>query len=102
MTRKNCFVTLGLLAILLCAGKIAGAANNEGASNNNSSATTISGAPTEFFEAVDAGQLNAKLIVMNDHAARLILTNNTKQPLNLKLPEAFAGVPVAAQFGGAG
>ena len=30
------------------------------------------------------------------------MTNNTNQPLNLKLPEAFAGVPVAAQFGGAG
>ena len=54
----------------------------------------------EFFDAVEQGQVNAKFIALNDHAARLILTNNLKQPLNLKLPEAFAGVPVAAQFGG--
>lgn len=102
MTRKNWFVTLGLLALLCAHVEIAVAANIKGAANSNSSANTVSGAPTEFFEAVDNGQLNAKLIVMNDHAARLILTNNTQQPLNLKLPEAFAGVPVAAQFGGAG
>ncbi len=56
----------------------------------------------EFFDAVDAGQISAKFIAMNDHEARLILTNNTNQPVNLKLPEAFAGVPVAAQFGGGG
>jgi hypothetical protein len=60
------------------------------------------GANVEFFEAVEAGQIKARFIAMNDHEARLIVTNNTKQPVSLKLPEAFAGVPVAAQFGGAG
>jgi hypothetical protein len=65
--------------------------------------TTVAVGPAvEFFEAVDAGQVSAKFIAMNDHAARLIITNNTNQPVSLKLPEAFAGVPVVAQFGGGG
>lgn len=62
-----------------------------------------SSAPIDLFEAVDNGQAGLDFIAKSDHAGRVILTNKTKQPLHLKLPEAFAGVPVLAQqFGGGG
>jgi hypothetical protein len=67
-----------------------------------SKAATAPAASVDFFDAVDSGQINAKFIAMNDHAARIFITNKTNQPLNLNLPAAFAGVPIAAQFGGAG
>jgi len=103
MTRNYWFATLVVLAVSLSASaSVFAAISDQGAANKAAPATVSSGSATEFFDAVDSGQLNAKLIVMNDHEARLILTNNTKQPLNLKLPEAFAGVPVAAQFGAGG
>src|SRR5206468_2054212 len=103
MTRNYWFPTLSVLtALLSVSAPVFAAISDQETANNAAPATISSGSATEFFDAVDSGQLNAKLIVMNDHEARLILTNNTKQPLNLKLPEAFAGVPVAAQFGAGG
>jgi hypothetical protein len=52
---------------------------------------------------MDGGQVDVKFIAKNDRAARVLITNNLKQPIHLKLPEAFAGVPVLAQgFGGGG
>jgi hypothetical protein len=56
----------------------------------------------EFFQAMDDGQLEVKFIAKSDHAARIIMTNKTNQPLKVQMPEAFAGVPVLAQFGGGG
>ena len=89
----------GLLVTALGAMLPIAKAKHTGEAENNAAAT---GSTVEFFEALDAGKVSAKFIAMNDHAARLIVTNNTKQPLSLKLPDAFAGVPVAAQFGGGG
>src|SRR5262245_28078586 len=45
--------------------------------------------PVELFQAVKDGKAELTFIAKNDHAGRVILTNNTKQPLNLELPEAF-------------
>jgi hypothetical protein len=56
----------------------------------------------ELFEAMRDGIVDAQIIVKNDHAARVILTNNTQLPLTIELPEAFAAVPALAQFGGGG
>jgi hypothetical protein len=104
MARNYWFAAVGLIAIALSASQTIIAATNSDAAANNAATVTIASnsSATDFFDAVDSGQLGAKLLVFNDHAARLILTNNTKQPLNLKLPDAFAGVPVMAQFGGGG
>jgi hypothetical protein len=55
----------------------------------------------DFFQAVEDQQIDAKFIAKNDHEGRLLITNKTNRPINLKLPEAFAGVPLA-QFGGGG
>jgi len=56
----------------------------------------------EMFAGMESGELDVKIIARNDREARLIIENKTKQPLSIQLPEAFAAVPVAAQFGGGG
>ena len=51
----------------------------------------------ELFAAMQAKEIDVKFIPKDDHEARVIIKNNTKQPLTVRLPEAFAGVPVLAQ-----
>ena len=56
-----------------------------------------------LFEAQGAGQIDVKLIPKDSTAGTVVVTNKTQQPLSIKLPEAFAGVPVLGQRrGGAG
>lgn len=52
----------------------------------------------ELFDAMENGQLAVKFIPTNAKQGQLLIKNNTKQPLNVRLPEAFAGLPVLAQF----
>lgn len=58
--------------------------------------------PVGLFDAMNQGDVDVKFIAKNDRAAKLIIENKTKHPIELKLPEAFAGVPVLAQIGGGG
>lgn len=51
----------------------------------------------DLFEAIDDGLVEAKLIPRDSKRCRLFVRNCSKQPLNVALPEAFAGVPVLAQ-----
>lgn len=57
-------------------------------------------ASVEMFEAIAAKQIAVKLIQKDSAEARVFIENKTNQPLNVRLPEAFVGVPVLAQFGG--
>jgi len=54
----------------------------------------------EMFEAIAAGDIEVDLIPKNAKEANVIFRNKTDKPLAIKLPEAFAGVPALAQFGG--
>ena len=56
----------------------------------------------DVFEAIASGDIEVQLIPKDVRAANFIVKNKTKKPLAVKLPEAFAGVPVLAQFGGGG
>jgi hypothetical protein len=56
----------------------------------------------ELFAAIEAGQIEAKFIPKDSTGGRVFITNKTKKPLNVGLPEVFAGVPVLAQVGGFG
>lgn len=60
------------------------------------------GVEVGLFEAMADGRLQVKFIPKDDRQARLIMKNTSDQPLNVRLPDAFAGVPVLAQFGGGG
>src|SRR5690349_19310689 len=56
----------------------------------------------EMFAGMKAGDIDVKLIPKDDTESRVMIKNNTKRPLNVRLPDAFAGVPVLAQIGGLG
>ncbi len=96
MTRSKWLVMLGVLLLATAAPGLATAAKNS-ADDAPEAATSL-----EFFQARDDGQIDVKFIARSDHDARVIITNKTKQPLKLQMPEAFAGVPVVAQIGGRG
>jgi hypothetical protein len=56
----------------------------------------------EMFAAIEKGDIAVKLIPKDSTECRVLIENKTKKPLNVKLPEAFAGVPVLAQVAGPG
>ena len=56
----------------------------------------------EMFAAMEKGDIAVKLIPKDSTQCRVLIENKTKQPLNVKLPEAFAGVPALAQLGAGG
>jgi len=58
--------------------------------------------PLDLFDAIDEGVVEAKFIARSSTKGRLILTNKTKEEINVMVPEAFAGVHVLRQFGGGG
>lgn len=53
----------------------------------------------DLFEAVDRGDVNVRFIPLNAERANVVITNQTNQPLQLRLPEAIAAVPILGQFG---
>ena len=58
--------------------------------------------PIDLFDAMKAGELKVQLIPKDSKSGTVIFANQTIRPLKIKLPDAFAGVPVQAQFGAAG
>lgn len=56
----------------------------------------------ELFGGVNDGKIEMKFIAKSDREARVILTNKTDKPMTIRLPEAFAGVPVLNQRPGGG
>ena len=67
----------------------------------SASATSASGLP-DLFEAEAQQLVSLRYIPNNAKSAQIIVTNRTRRPLTLRLPAAFAGVPVLAQMGGMG
>jgi hypothetical protein len=53
----------------------------------------------EMFDAIKDGQIAVRLIPKDSTECRVMIENKTKKPLTVKLPDAFAGVPVLAQGG---
>lgn len=82
------------LALMLV---LAGATNAADAKKQPSPGRQI-----ELFEAMEDELIDAKLIVKNDHEAKLIVSNKSQEPLVVRMPEAFVGAPVLAQIGGGG
>ena len=56
----------------------------------------------EMFPAIEQGDIAVTLIPKDSTQCRVLIENKTSKPLNVKLPEAFAGVPVLAQNVGGG
>ncbi len=56
----------------------------------------------DLFAAIEQGIVEVKLIAKDSTECNVRVKNKTDKPLSVRLPEAFAGVPVLAQFGGVG
>jgi hypothetical protein len=56
----------------------------------------------EMFHAIEDGRIDVKLIPKDSKQSNVLIENRTDKPLTVKLPDAFAGVPVLAQIGGLG
>ncbi len=60
------------------------------------------GETVEMFAAIEQGQIEVRLTAKDSTQCTVAVRNKTDKPLSVKLPEAFAGVPVLAQWGGEG
>lgn len=56
----------------------------------------------DLFAAEKAGQIEVKFIAKNDHEGNILITNKLPEGVKVRVPEAFVGDPVLAQFGGGG
>lgn len=54
----------------------------------------------EMFSAIDQGKIDVKIIPKDSKLSNVLVENKTDKPLTVRLPDAFAGVPVMAQLGG--
>jgi hypothetical protein len=52
----------------------------------------------ELFSGIEKGQIEVQLIPRDAAGANLLVKNKADKPLSVVLPQAFAGVPVLAQF----
>jgi hypothetical protein len=66
------------------------------------SAAAATSAVQDVLEAERAGLVTVRYIPNDSRSAQIIVTNRGKKPLTLRLPAAFAGVPVLAQMMGMG
>lgn len=53
----------------------------------------------ELFDAIKSGDIEVRVIAKDATAGNVLIKNVTAKRLAIKVPEAFAAVPVAAQFG---
>jgi hypothetical protein len=90
--RLACSLVVGVMVI----GALAVVAS---AAERKKVATTAKADEVEMFAAIERGDIEVKLVAKDDTEANVLIKNKTKRPLNVKLPEAFAGVPVLAQLG---
>lgn len=58
------------------------------------------GGVPDIIEARDDGLVEVRYIHNDSRSAQVIVTNVTHRPVTIRLPDAFAGVPVLAQMGG--
>lgn len=69
------------------------------ARESSDSAGAAKPAVQDVLEAEKAGLVTVRYIPNDSRSAQVIVTNRAKKPLTLRLPAAFAGVPVLAQMG---
>ena len=90
-----------LITAVLAAGLIANTGLAKGPNKNETKSPEPEA--VDIFDAMDQDLVEVKFIAKDSTKGRLILTNKTQEEVNILVPEAFAGVPVARQqFGGGG
>ncbi|HEY2895365.1 MAG TPA: hypothetical protein VGJ16_14165 [Pirellulales bacterium] len=99
--------SIAILLVTTIAAFSLGAAESTAAETRSKPSRTKVGAKevpatVDMFDGMKSGDLDVKLIAMDATQGNVIISNKTKKPLTVKLPKAFAGVPVLAQRGGGG
>ena len=69
----------------------------DGGSDKSPGKAGSSAGAVDLFDGIAQGELSVKFIPKNSTEARVLIENKTDKPLSVKMPEAFAGVPVLAQ-----
>ncbi|MCS5605812.1 MAG: hypothetical protein NZ936_09510, partial [Alphaproteobacteria bacterium] len=72
------------------------------ASNRNSGKRAFESLDREtvdFFAAKKAGLIDVMFIPRSSKSANIIMKNRTNRKIQVKMPDAFAGVPILGQFG---
>ncbi len=54
-------------------------------------------ASVDLFDAMKAKQIEVKLIPKDSTQVNIFISNKTKKPITVRLPDAYAAVPVLAQ-----
>lgn len=95
---------LMIAAMVVLSSSLLPAATPKGSSARSAKPRDASavGEPVDLIDAIDAGQVDAKFIPKDSTQAQVMIANRTKKPLSVRLPEAFAGMPVLKQVGGGG
>lgn len=97
----NRWLSVGAMIALLPLAVLAWAADRpQRGYNANSSEPAYK--TVELFKAIQDGQIEVQLIPKDSTQCRVLVKNKPPQPLNVKLPDAFAGAPILAQIGGRG
>ena len=89
--RFGCVLRLGLPAVVLLPVALI-------AAERRKESPGPAGAAVDIFSAIEAGQIEARLIAKDSSKGRLMIKNKTGKLMTVRLPEAFAGVPVLAQW----
>jgi hypothetical protein len=51
----------------------------------------------DLFAGMESGEIEVRFIPKDATEANVLITNKTKEPMTIKLPDAFAGVPILKQ-----
>ncbi len=94
--RRSLTLVLGLVALVSMAR--AGQARDAGKPRAQASAPEA----RDLFDAESDGLVEIRFIPNDSRSAQVVLKNTSGKPLTLKMPAAFAGVPVLAQMGAGG
>ena len=95
---RICRPLLSALAVALLL--VAGGVEATGAPPRKAGQYNPEDQTVEMFAAIQSGEIAVRLIPKNSTLSHVLIENKTDQPLNVKLPDAFAGVPALAQVGG--
>ncbi len=102
LASRRALMMLGVVAA--CAGAIV--ATSSTAAESKRPITKLSYDPSlpqvELFEGLDNGSLTAKVVCKDQFGANVLITNTTKTPVSVKVPEAVVGVQVFPQALGGG
>lgn len=96
------FVSLSGRALVCALGLVVSFGSIPSALAKEASSAAESAEVVELFDGMESGKIEATVIPRDSKKVTLQLKNNSDKPLTIRLPEAFAAVPVLAQAGGGG